>query len=202
MPKKISYIADAGSAMIGNEDIQFFICNGYGDGSFTLTVLEPDEEKKYLPKDAKWCGVFSGKGLRVYHYDCGPQFGYTEIPDGRYFAYNRNGKIWIVRSRQGLMEMDLQKDRIKKLSWTLAWDMYHLALEHKGYVDLISGLTGDEETCIRSIQSEILNGSEKVESYKKILNSDADESKFTCEAARTFVKRIDDLYEEMKADNG
>lgn len=208
MAQKISYMCDGGSLMVGNETIQFFIQNGYGDGRFTATVLGPDEAKK-RPENTQWYGVFSGKGLRVYHYDCGPQFGYTEIPDGRYFAYNRtaDGNIWLVRSRDELMEMNPAKDRLKKLAWTLAYDINHMAREYEGYREILGNNYSENadmlqiDDCIRAIQSELLNNTEKVGIYKEILSRNVDESKFIKGMAKSIIERIDDLEKELGNEN-
>ena len=196
MAQRISYMADGGSLMVGNDDIQFFIPNGYGDGSFIATILESSEKDK-RPKEAHWFGMFAGKGLRVYHYDCSASYGYTEIPDGQYMAYYLDGSIWLERYRTEPMEMDPNKDRKKKLAWTLGWDIYDMALDYTPYNKAIDGLIGEKDECIASIQSEILKNSAMIEEYKEIFSCAIAGEKFATEIAKGLITRLNDFQDEF-----
>ena len=105
------------------------------------------------------------------------------------------------------MEMNPAKDRLKKLAWTLAYDIDHMAREHEGYRGILGENYSESsdmlqiDGCIRAIQSELLNNTEKVGIYKEILSRNVDESKFIKGMAKSIIERIDDLEKELGNEN-
>ena len=92
--------------MIGTKDCRTCFPNGYGDGSFSVTVIKTNEQKEKFNKEVdlwKWLGTVEGAEINVYSYDCLNQ---DEIEDssnilytlsGRYAVYRNNGKIALER---------------------------------------------------------------------------------------------------------
>lgn len=96
------YECDGGTIMIGTKDSRVCLPNGYGDGSFKVSIVKTDEQKKKFYKEYKkwkWVGAVNGDSFNVYSYDCLHGDDLTDKSNilytlhGRYGVYHYNGNI-------------------------------------------------------------------------------------------------------------
>lgn len=101
--KEAKYSADGGAICIGSGKCQSCFPNGYGDGEFTVYVIENEEERKQnnFYKDWRWVGSVQGTKIRVYNYDC--YSNKEELKEnivfelsGRYGIYVNEGNVVLV----------------------------------------------------------------------------------------------------------
>lgn len=110
---------DGGCARIGNEYMQVFASNGYGDCEFYVLGLNDSTFSKFIFDLCEELNVectpdtriyshdlfnyqfhFEGKNLRITDYDCGEfeKCKSINIPDGRYFVYNSlHSTVFLVK---------------------------------------------------------------------------------------------------------
>ena len=96
------YDCDGGSIAIGTKGCIACFPNGYGDGAFSVRIVNTDEQRKKFcdnKDDWKYVGSVEGDEINVYSYDC---LQGEELEDrsnilytlsGRYGVYRNNGKI-------------------------------------------------------------------------------------------------------------
>ena len=96
------YDCDGGTIMIGNENSRACFPNGYGDGCFSVRVIDTEEQKKKFNEDYKkwnYLGSVEGNEINVYAYDCLRDEDLKNKENilftlsGRYGVYYNNGKI-------------------------------------------------------------------------------------------------------------
>lgn len=91
--KKYNYIADGESIRIGNDNFSIRLSNGYGDGSFTVYIIDNDEMGKLLSQDYNFVGGNKGE-CNVFDYDgvvCEGEVIATL--KGVYFIYIKSGTV-------------------------------------------------------------------------------------------------------------
>ena len=95
--------SDAGSVLVGNNDMEVMVPNGYGDGTTKVTVLD-SSERELIPKEAQWaCFSFIGHGLHIYKYDCSRGTIAADLPTGHYFPYYLGKQVWLLRSSEEML---------------------------------------------------------------------------------------------------
>lgn len=98
-----TYSCDGGTIMIGTKDFRVCLPNGYGDGEFSVEIVETQKQKEKFNKECqrwKWLGEVEGNEINVYTYDCltTEEIEKTKINvlytlSGKYGVYRNNGKI-------------------------------------------------------------------------------------------------------------
>ena len=83
--------SDAGSVKIGNNDMNFIIPNGVGDGETKVAILNKSEmNQSAFHFFTRIEGVFD-----IYNYDCGSEVEMTI--EGRFGVYYKNGIVIFER---------------------------------------------------------------------------------------------------------
>ena len=99
----MKYDCDGGSIMIGNESCRVCIPNGYGDGCFSVKVINKEFSEE--TKEFTFRGTVQGTDLNIYNYDCLHNKEELEenilkkLKPGRYGIYAKNGKIILEKWR-------------------------------------------------------------------------------------------------------
>ena len=83
--------SDAGSVKIGNNDMNFLIPNGVGDGDTKVAILNKSEMNRSA---FNFFTSVEGK-FDIYNYDCGSEVGMTI--EGRFGVYYKNGIVIFER---------------------------------------------------------------------------------------------------------
>lgn len=92
--KNFTYIADAGSLMLGTEQFKAHYDNGYGDGEFTITINETGETEI---NNVTWKFVDCVEGtFNIYDYDCSGASPLITLT-GRYGIYNNHGDMLLQK---------------------------------------------------------------------------------------------------------
>lgn len=97
------YDCDGGSIMIGTKESRACFPNGYGDGCFSVQIINTEENRKKFHEENKhnvwhWMGTVEGTKFYVWSYDCLHEDELDESNvlytlSGRYAVYRNNGKI-------------------------------------------------------------------------------------------------------------
>ncbi len=66
--KKIRYSCDGGAVCIGTRNARTCFTNGYGDGTFTVTVYEGGD--RFDSDGWNFVGSVEGDTINIYDYDC------------------------------------------------------------------------------------------------------------------------------------
>ena len=90
--KQYYYSADGGAIQLGNENFNCHFTNDYGDGTFSVFVINDGEMST---KGYKFKGSVQGT-FNVYGYDCDTETILTTLT-GRYGVYAKDGNIIIER---------------------------------------------------------------------------------------------------------
>ena len=86
--KKFTYSADGGTIQLGNENFLCHYCNDYGDGTFSIYVIN---EGEMSTKRFNFQGSVKGT-FNVYGYDCDTEEVLTTLT-GRYGVYASVGTV-------------------------------------------------------------------------------------------------------------
>ena len=87
--------SDAGSVLIGNKDISFFISHRNGDGGALVAVFnEPD---KFNGDMLNYATLIRGKNIQIHEYDCNINSEVKATLSGVYQVYAGYGTIVFVK---------------------------------------------------------------------------------------------------------